>query len=78
VTRLASDPAISHHAWVSGLLWVWTVAALIAGATAGGGVRAAVFHYAVKAGEPWRTSCPACDGTLVRLDVPLTPAGSAE
>jgi leader peptidase (prepilin peptidase) / N-methyltransferase len=51
---------------VTGLLWVWIVAALIVGASAGGGVRAAAFHYAVKFDEPWRTSCPSCDGVLVR------------
>jgi leader peptidase (prepilin peptidase) / N-methyltransferase len=29
-------------------------------------VRAAVFHHAVAAGEPWRTQCPHCDVALVR------------
>jgi leader peptidase (prepilin peptidase)/N-methyltransferase len=46
--------------------WLWVIAAIAAGLAASATVRAAIFHYAVPADEPWRTNCPSCDAVIVR------------
>jgi leader peptidase (prepilin peptidase)/N-methyltransferase len=51
---------------VTGVGWLWVVAAAATGVAAGATVRAVVFHHAVAVTEPWRTRCPNCDAALVR------------
>jgi leader peptidase (prepilin peptidase) / N-methyltransferase len=58
--------AIGDDVCVTVVGWLWVAAVAVVGVGAAATVRAAVFHFGVPAGEPWRTRCPHCEVTIVR------------